>query len=972
MIAEASTSTIDPILLLSSLTAFKEGDFSTRLPIDGMGLTGKIYDTLNDIFRLVDHLANELAWISTTVGKEGKVNHRASLGAAPRAWISCIDSINGLIGDVVRPLIEVTGVIEAVTKGDLSQRMAIAVEGHSLEGQFLHTAQVINTMIQQLNSFASEVTRVAKEVGTHGKLGGQADVKDVFGAWKDLTESVNSMASNLTVQVRNISKVTSAVAKGDLTTRITVDARGEILELKNTLNTMVDQLSSFAYEVTRVAREVGTEGKLGGQAVVTGVGGVWRELTESVNSMAGKLTEQVRNIAEVTTAVAKGDLSRKITVDVQGEILELKNTINTMVDQLNGFANEVTRVAREVGSEGILGGQADVQGVSGTWKGLTESVNSMAGNLTAQVRNIAEVTTAVAKGDLSTKIAVDARGEIMELKSTINTMVDQLSSFASEVTRVAREVGSEGRLGGQAHVPGAGGIWRDLTDNVNELAANLTRQVRAIADVATAVTQGNLTRSIAVEAQGEVAALKDNINRMIGTLAETTRQNKAQDWVKTNIANFMAMMQGQRDLPTVSQLLLKEMTPLVEAQQSTFYWADSGDQPEPVFKILAAYAFTEGRTTHFRMGEGLVGQCALQKERILLRTIPHNYLTIGSSLGESSPANLILLPVLFEGEAKGVIELASFQQFSDIHLALMDQITESLGIVLNTIAATMQTENLLKQSQALAEQLQQTNAELQDKAQLLAEQKNEVENKNREVEQAKANVEEKAEQLRALSASSQSAREEEGMRIAREIHDELGASLTSLKWDLEALDKTLLSEDCQPALPPLREKIDAMMKATDNTITTVRRIASELRPTLLDDLGLLEAIEWQAQNFQERTGIACNYECSLEEVCLNRDQSTVVFRIFQEALTNILRHAQATRVEVVMEYTAGEFVLTIRDNGRGITEEEKTTHLSLGILGMQERAHLVGGRVDVVGAPGHGTLVAVRIHLSGAPVDHTV
>src|SRR5207244_4036020 len=383
---------------------------------------------------------------------------------------------------------------------------------------------------------------------------------------KDLTDSVNFMARNLTGQVRNIADVTTAVARGDLSKKITVDVKGEILELKNTINVMVDQLSSFASEVTRVAREVGTEGKLGGQADVKGVAGTWKDLTDKVNCMASNLTSQVRNIAEVTTAVAKGDLGKKITVDVQGEILELKNTINTMVDQLSSFASEVTRVAREVGTEGKLGGQAVVKGVGGTWKDLTDSVNSMASNLTGQVRNIAEVVTAGAKGDLKRKMAVEAQGEIAELADTINTMGDTLAAFAAQVTPVAREVGIEGKLGGQARVPGTAGIWRDLTDNVNQLAANLTTQVRAIAEVATAVTKGDLTRSIAVQAQGEVAALKDNLNEMIVNLAATTRKNNEQDWLKTNIAKFTGMMQGQRDLLTVSQLLLSELTPLVSAQ----------------------------------------------------------------------------------------------------------------------------------------------------------------------------------------------------------------------------------------------------------------------------------------------------------------------------------------------------------------------------------------------------------------------
>ena len=514
-------------VLLETLVAFKKGDFSVRMPVDLVGMDGKVADALNDILELNEKMANALDRISRSVGKEGKIAQRASIGSASGGWAACIDSVNSLIGDLVQPSTEVARVIGAVAKGDLSQTMSLDVDGRPLRGEFLHTARVVNTMVDQLNSFASEATRVAREVGTEGKLGGQAVVTGVAGTWKDLTESVNSMASNLTNQVRNIAGVTTAVAKGDLTTRITVDARGEILELKNTINTMVDQLSSFAAEVTRVAREVGTDGRLGGQAEVRGVAGVWKDLTDSVNSMAGNLTNQVRNIAEVTTAVAKGDLSTRITVDARGEILQLKNTINTMVDQLSSFAAEVTRVAREVGTEGLLGGEADVPGVGGTWKDLTDSVNSMAGNLTAQVRNIAEVTTAVAKGDLSRKITVTVRGEILELKNTINTMVDQLSSFASEVTRVAREVGTEGKLGGQAKVEGVAGTWRDLTDSVNFMAGNLTSQVRNIAQVTTGVAKGDLSTKITVDARGEILELKNTINTMVDQLnsfaSEVTR-----------------------------------------------------------------------------------------------------------------------------------------------------------------------------------------------------------------------------------------------------------------------------------------------------------------------------------------------------------------------------------------------------------------------------------------------------------------
>ncbi len=929
--------------LLGALVSLRKGDPGVRLPVHWSGVAGRVADAFNDVVEQNAGMAEELARLRQVVGKEGKLKQRASLREAKGFWSESIDCINSLIDDLVHPTSEVARVIGAVAQGDLSKSMALEVDGRPLEGEFLRTAKTINKMVDQLGNFSAEVTRVAREVGTEGKLGGQAKVKGVAGTWKDLTDSVNSMAGNLTDQVRNIADVTTAVAKGDLSKKIdvdvkgefltlkntintmvdqlrsfasevtrvarevgtegslggqarvegvsgtwkdltdsvnsmagnltsqvrniadvtkavaagdlskkiTVDVKGEILELKNTVNTMVDQLRSFAAEVTRVAREVGTEGKLGGQADVQGVAGTWKDLTESVNFMAGNLTSQVRNIAEVTTAVAAGDLSKKITVDVNGEISELKNTINTMVDQLRSFAAEVTRVAREVGTEGKLGGQADVQGVAGTWKDLTDSVNSMASNLTSQVRNIADVTKAVAAGNLSEKITVDVKGEILELKATINTMVDQLSSFAAEVTRVAREVGTEGRLGGQAQVqgvsgtwkdltdnvnfmagnltsqvrgiakvvtavadgdlklkltveakgeiaaladtingmtstlatfadqvttvarevgvegklggqakvPGAAGTWKGLTENVNELAANLTTQVRAIAEVATAVTQGDLTRSITVETQGEVASLKDTINEMIRNLKDTTQKNTEQDWLKTNLAKFSRMLQGQKDLVTVGQLILSELAPVVGAQQAEFYvLGSSGDLAK--LRLLASYA-SGGQNTHgkeVQLGEGLVGQCAVDKRKLLLTNVPSSAFRIASGLSENTAMDVLVLPVVFEGEVRGVVELASLERFNPVHEAFLDQLTESIGIVINTIEANSRTEDLLKQSQSLAEELgsrqeelQQTNQELQDKARLLAHQNQEVERKNQEVEQARQALEEKAEQLALTS-----------------------------------------------------------------------------------------------------------------------------------------------------------------------------------------------------------------------------
>jgi CheY-like chemotaxis protein/signal transduction histidine kinase/HAMP domain-containing protein len=648
----------------------------------------------------------------------------------------------------VRNIAEVT---TAVARGDLSRKITVDVKGEILE-----LKNTINTMVDQLNGFAGEVTRVAREVGTDGKLGGQAQVPGVAGTWKDLTDNVNFMASNLTGQVRNIAEVATAIATGDLSKKITVDVRGEILQLKETLNTMVEQLRSFAGEVTRVAREVGSEGRLGGEANVPGVAGTWKDLTDSVNAMARNLTAQVRNIAQVTTAVARGDLSRKITVDVKGEILELKDTINTMVDQLNAFAAEVSRVAREVGTDGKLGGQAKVPGVAGTWKDLTDNVNVMAANLTEQVRGIVKVVTAVANGELTKKLTVQAKGEVAALADTINNMTDTLATFADQVTTVAREVGVEGRLGGQANVPGAAGTWKDLTGNVNLLADNLTNQVRAIAEVATAVTKGDLTRSIQVEASGEVAELKDNINTMIDNLRLTTDRNTEQDWLKTNLARFTGMLQGQRDLTSVGRMLLSELAPLVGAQQGVLYQMASDDE----LVLLSAFADNkqDGHSERVVVGEGLIGQCAAEKRRMLITEMPQHAVPIRSGLFHAVPRNTIVLPVLFEDRVKAVIELASLSSFTASHLAFLEQLTASIGIVLNSIEATMQTEGLLKQSQQLAielqtqqKELQQTNEQLAQKAQQLAEQNVEVERKNQEIEQARRALEEKAKELALTS-----------------------------------------------------------------------------------------------------------------------------------------------------------------------------------------------------------------------------
>jgi HAMP domain-containing protein/CheY-like chemotaxis protein/signal transduction histidine kinase len=734
-------------------TAIASGDLSKKITVNVSGEILLLKETINTTVDQLNAFAGEVTRVAREVGSEGRLGGQANVPGVAGTWKDLTDSVNSMAGNLTAQVRNIAEVTTAVARGDLSRKITVDVKGEILE-----LKNTINTMVDQLNAFAGEVTRVAREVGTEGKLGGQAQVPGVGGTWKDLTDNVNFMASNLTGQVRNIAEVATAIATGDLSKKITVDVRGEILQLKETLNTMVEQLRSFAAEVTRVAREVGSEGRLGGQANVPGVAGTWKDLTDSVNAMARNLTGQVRNIAEVTTAVARGDLSRKITVDVKGEILELKNTINTMVDQLNAFAAEVTRVAREVGTEGKLGGQAQVPGVAGTWKDLTDNVNVMAANLTEQVRGIVKVVTAVANGELTQKLTVKAKGEVAALAETINNMTDTLATFADQVTTVAREVGVEGRLGGQASVPGAAGTWKDLTGNVNLLADNLTNQVRAIAEVATAVTKGDLTRSIQVEASGEVADLKDNINTMIDNLRLTTDRNTEQDWLKTNLARFTGMLQGQRDLTSVGRMLLSELAPLVDAQHGVIYQMESEESASMV--LLSAFAADgpDGQLRRLKVGEGLVGQCASEKRRMLITTLPENTVPIRSGLFEAVPRNVIVLPVLFEDRVKAVIELASLSTFTASHLAFLEQLTASIGIVLNSIEATMQTEGLLKQSQQLAtelqtqqKELQQTNEQLAQKAQQLAEQNVEVERKNQEIEQARRALEEKAKELALTS-----------------------------------------------------------------------------------------------------------------------------------------------------------------------------------------------------------------------------
>ncbi|MBX3041039.1 MAG: HAMP domain-containing protein [Bdellovibrionaceae bacterium] len=1241
--------------LLFVVKSVRRGDFSIRMQMEGPdGIISEIGEVLNDIIDLNENMANEFARVRNIVGLEGRLTERASIGPVKGSWSTSVDSVNQLIADLAQPTTEMARVITSVAKGDLSQKAALETDGRPVKGEFLRIGTTVNTMVDQLNSFASEVTRVAKEVGTEGKLGGQADVKGASGIWRDLTDNVNGLASNLTNQVRNIAKVTTAVAKGDLSQKITVDAKGEIFELKNTINVMVDQLSSFAAEVTRVAKDVGTEGKLGGQADVKGVSGTWKDLTDNVNGLASNLTNQVRNIAKVTTAVAKGDLSQKITVDAKGEIFELKNTINTMVDQLNLFAAEVTRVAKEVGTEGKLGGQAEVKGVSGTWKDLTDNVNGLAGNLTAQVRNIAKVTTAVANGDLSQKITVDAKGEIFELKNTINVMVDQLRSFAAEVTRVAKEVGTEGKLGGQAvvqgvsgtwkdltdnvnglagnltaqvrniakvttavangdlsqkitvdakgeilelkdtintmvdqlnlfaaevtrvakevgtegklggqaivkgvsgtwkdltdnvnimasnltsqvrgivkvvtavaegdlsqkfvleakgevaalaetinsmtetlrtfadqvttvarevgiegklggqakvpgasgtwkdltdnvnfmasnltkqvrgivkvvtavaegdlsqkfvleakgevaalaetinsmtdtlrvfadqvttvarevgiegklggqsKVPGAAGTWKDLTDNVNFMASNLTKQVRAIAEVSTAVTKGDLTRQITLDAQGEVAALKDNINQMIGNLKDTTQKNTEQDWLKTNLAKFSGMMQGQRSIASVAQLIMSELTPLVGAHQGAFFMSEN-ESDAPVLNLIASYAFSERRSVsnRYRLKEGLIGQCAFEKRRILISDPDQNVVMIESAMTQVRAANVIVLPVLFEGELKAVIELASTRPFSQNYINFLDQLMDSIGVILNMISSSMRTEELLQE-------LKRSNAELEAQAKELEEKAKLLEVKNQEVELASRSLEEKAEQLSLISKY----KSEFLANMSHELRTPLNSLLILSQTLADNKDSNLTPEQVKYASTVHSAGQDLL--ALINEILDLSKVEAGKMPVDPREVQVGSIEDYLEQTFRpvaEHKGLVFEIERDLNVPRTMFTDENRLHQILKNLLSNAFKFTEEGRVKMrvslaersekfpleALKHSKSVIVFSVSDTGIGIpadkqklifeafqqadgTTSRKYGGTGLGLTISREIARLLGGIIQVESEPGEGSV----------------
>ncbi|WP_443059405.1 HAMP domain-containing protein [Streptomyces sp. NBC_00435] len=981
-------------------TAVAKGDLSQKIAVDARGEILELKNTINTMVDQLSAFADEVTRMAREVGTDGRLGGQADVKGVSGTWRDLTDSVNFMAGNLTAQVRSIAEVATAVAQGDLSQKIRVDARGEILE---LKTT--INTMVDQLSAFADEVTRVAREVGTDGRLGGQADVKGVSGTWRDLTDSVNFMADNLTAQVRSIAEVTTAVAQGDLTQKIRVDARGEILELKETINTMVDQLSAFADEVTRVAREVGTEGNLGGQATVRGVSGTWKDLTDNVNVMASNLTGQVRSIAQVATAVARGDLSQKIVVEAKGEVAALAGVINTMVDTLSAFADEVTRVAREVGTEGRLGGQARVPNVAGTWKDLTDNVNSMANNLTGQVRNIALVTTAVANGDLSKKIDVDARGEILELKTTINTMVDQLSSFAAEVTRVAREVGSEGRLGGQAEVEGVSGTWKRLTENVNELAGNLTRQVRAIAEVASAVAEGDLTRSITVDASGEVAELKDNINSMVGSLRETTRANQEQDWLKSNLARISGLMQGHRDLAAVAERVMDELAPLVDAGYGAFYLAEETDG-DTWLTLIGSFGRPANSSTsalRVRSGESLVGQAARSRRILTADNLPPGYL-ISSGLGAAAPASLIVLPILVEEQVLGVIELASFTAFTPVHRDFLGRLMETVGVNVSTIVANVRTDELLGESQRLTgelqarseqlqdqqDELQRSNAELEEKAALLATQNRDIETKNLEIEQARQELEDRAQQL-SLASKYKS-------EFLANMSHELRTPLNSL-----LILAQLLSQNPSRNLSPKQVEYAGIIHSAGsdllqliNDILDLSKVEAGKMDVNLERVSLKRLLDYVEASFRPLTtqkGLEFDITTSAGvPVDLLTDDARLQ-QILRNLLSNAVKFTERGRVQVRIEPAnsaelpaeltrAGSVVaFKVIDTGIGIAEEQlevifaafqqadgttsrKYGGTGLGLSITREIARLLGGVVTATSTPGAGSTFTLYLPVS--------
>jgi signal transduction histidine kinase/HAMP domain-containing protein len=1002
VLAANLTSQVRNIALVT--TAVARGDLSRKITVPAQGEIQELKETVNEMVDQLRAFAAEVTRVAKEVGTGGKLGGQADVKGVSGVWKDLTDNVNSMAFNLTAQVRGIVKVVTAVADGDLTQKLRV-----NAKGEIGALGETLNNMTKTLSIFAQQVTTVARTVGVEGKLGAQAQVPGVAGTWKDLTDNVNLLANNLTAQVRNIAEVTTAVAKGDLSRKITVDAKGEVLELKSTVNTMVDQLRSFAGEVTRVAKEVGTDGKLGGQADVKGVSGTWKDLTDNVNILAGNLTDQVRNIAKVTTAVANGDLSQKITVDVRGEVLALKNTINTMVDQLRSFASEVTRVAKEVGTEGKLGAQAAVPGVAGVWKDLTDNVNVLARNLTDQVRNIAVVTTEVARGDLSRKITVPAQGEILELKETVNEMVDQLRAFAAEVTRVAREVGTEGKLGGQAQVPGVAGTWKDLTESVNMLAGNLTSQVRNIALVTTAVANGELSRKITVRARGEIRDLKstvnamvdqlraftaevirvtrevgaegklggqakvagvagiwkdltDSINEMIVDLRESTQANVEQDWLNTNLARLSGLLQGQRSLEELGRIVLGELAPEISAQYGALFVAESADRRSWLRRV-STYGHPGGDApTQFAPGEGLVGQCAVEKRIVAVDDLPAEYVRIRSGIGSASPRSLIVVPVLFEGEVKGVIELGSVQRFKPIHRVLLEKLAAGIGVVFNTVATTSRTDELL-------EELKASNAELANRT---------------------SDLEDKAQQLARVSTY----KSEFLANMSHELRTPLNSLLILARLLADNPKRHLDAEEVEYASTVLSSGQDLL--ALINQILDLSKIESgklqvEVRPVALYDVaGALDRVFRPTVSSDIEFTIAIGE--GVPEMVLTDAQR--LQQILKNLLSNAFKFTPRGRVELAVTVTAGGpafnasslracpqlLAFAVSDTGIGIPREkhelifeafqqaDSSTSRTFGGTGLgltisRELARLLGGEIRLRSAPGQGSTFTLYLPL---------
>ncbi len=959
------------------VTAVADGDLSQKFVVEAKGEIAALADTINNMTASLRTFADQVSTVAREVGIEGKLGGQAKVPGVAGTWRELTDNVNLLAGNLTNQVRNIALITTAVANGDLSQKITVEAKGEILE-----LKNTINAMVVQLRTFAGEVTRVAREVGTDGKLGGQAEVPGVAGTWKDLTDNVNVMASNLTSQVRGIARVVTAVANGDLAQKLVLEARGEIAALADTINDMTNTLRTFSDQVTTVAREVGVEGKLAGQARVPGAAGTWKDLTDSVNMLAGNLTAQVRNIALVTTAVANGDLSKTITVAAQGEILELKDTINAMVEQLRTFAAEVTRVAREVGTDGQLGGQARVPGVSGTWKDLTDSVNLMASNLTDQVRGIGNVVTSVASGDLNKKLVLVAKGEIGALADTINNMTETLRTFADQVTTVAREVGIEGKLGGQAKVPGAAGTWRDLTDNVNQLAANLTSQVRAISEVATAVIQGDLlTRSITVEARGEVLGLKDTINQMITNLRDTTRTNKEQDWLKTNLAKFFGLMQGQRNLQSLTDQIMSELTPVVDAQYGAFYLAEPQDN-QTALALTSTYAYTKRKqlSNRFGLGEGIVGQCARERKPILVTDVPENYVEITSGLGKSPPRNIAVYPIFFEDQVKGVIELGSFHQFTSVQLAFLEQLMLSIGLAINLIGTSMRTEQLLQQ-------LQGSNVELDKRRKELDEHALQLESRKREVARAIGSLQEKSQESQYKSQFL--------TNMSHEIRTPLNSMLI-LAQMLAANEEQNLSDKQQEWAATIhsagRDLLALINQILDLSKIEAGRIETHLEPCPMQSVQ--ESAERAFRPVAMQRGLEFSIDVAPGAPLSVTTDRQLLHQILKNLLANAFKFTERGRVGLRIE-PAPEGLLfrsaslqeapavlafAVSDTGIGISSEQldrifeafqqadasitrKYGGTGLGLTISREYARILGGEVEVQSTPNLGSTFTLYLPL---------